>query len=143
MVGAPAKRIDARQESTNEWRTDSPCPHTPSNTAVERSLVFDCGHVVHLAADDAPSKEIWVTETCTRRCERKRRGKIRDGFPLQNGNANTRSPLHRKPPACSTNREARPLGWYHLSTRAGKTLRCDTAFSVRFLFCSHHIQNTG
>ena len=91
----------------------------------------------------APSKKIRVTETCTRRCERKRRGKIGDSFPLHSGNANTRSLLHRKPPAFSTNRAAQPLGWYHHSTGADLTLRCDTALSVRLLFCSHHIQNTG
>ena len=46
MEGAPAKRIDARQDSSNEWRTASPeVSHTPSNTAVERSQVFGCGHV--------------------------------------------------------------------------------------------------
>ena len=33
IVGAPAKRIDARQDSTNERSTDSPeVSHAPSNT---------------------------------------------------------------------------------------------------------------
>ena len=37
-----------------------------------------------------------MTKTCTRRCERKRRGKIGDNFHLHSGNANTRSPLAPK-----------------------------------------------
>ena len=48
----------------------------------------------------APSKKIRVTETCTCRCERNCRGTIGDSFTLQSGNAKTRSPMHRKPPAC-------------------------------------------
>ena len=63
-------------------------------------------------------------QNCSLRCPKWACGSVGENVaivsPLQSGKANTRSPLHRKPPACSTNRVARPLGWYHHGTAAGE-----------------------
>ena len=58
-AGAPAERIDARQDPTNEWRTDSSeVSPTPANTALERSLCLSVTSRAHLTVDDARSTQL-------------------------------------------------------------------------------------